>query len=291
MALIYHYCSPQTFLQIIERKCIWLSSTNNMNDSTEGQWYINIVKRVLAEDESSLDKEWRNIAMSGFTKTPKPNYIACFSKNEDSLSQWRSYAEDGFGVAIGFEDGDFEGFTLSTIKDAFGGLPTLIDIEIKDVEYKDYDYYKKLIIELAGECINKLHSSEGNDVFSEKMSSAAIFNGMCERAAIAIKNPAFIEEQERRLIFNPDYCALKLQELPSSRKKDLSNAMKEFNGVKHRISNGFLTSHFEFPILASTVKRIMLGPKNKFTDSDLRDFLLLNDMGDVEVKRSLATYR
>lgn len=30
-------------------------------------------------------------------------YIACFSKEGDVLSQWRSYADDSRGVSIGFD--------------------------------------------------------------------------------------------------------------------------------------------------------------------------------------------
>jgi len=30
-------------------------------------------------------------------------YIACFSEKGDLLSQWRAYADDGEGVAIGFD--------------------------------------------------------------------------------------------------------------------------------------------------------------------------------------------
>lgn len=32
-----------------------------------------------------------------------PILITCFSKQEDKLSQWRTYGQDGYGVAIGFD--------------------------------------------------------------------------------------------------------------------------------------------------------------------------------------------
>lgn len=38
----------------------------------------------------------------GYIESSEPILIACFSKNGDKLSQWRSYGQDGYGVAIGF---------------------------------------------------------------------------------------------------------------------------------------------------------------------------------------------
>lgn len=33
-----------------------------------------------------------------------PEYVVCFSKDSDSVSQWISYADDGQGLALGFDE-------------------------------------------------------------------------------------------------------------------------------------------------------------------------------------------
>ena len=296
MALVYHYCSPQAFLQIIEKKCIWLSSTNNMNDSTEGRWFISIVKRVLDEHKNELGEEWCKTVIGGLDNNYKPNYIACFSKNGDSLSQWRSYAQDGAGVSIGLDDQKIELLRKSTIPEENGGAPNLhITLEFQDVDYQGYEHYQEKIIERARYWIEEVRNPLSafymqNEGFYND-SSAAFFCYECEQASAIAKNPAFIEEQERRLIFKPNYSQMELKEFPGLAGKRKKQAMQELGGVKHRISDGFLTSHFELGFNKESIKKVILGPKNKFSFTDVNSFLVLNDMEYVEIERSSATYR
>lgn len=296
MALVYHYCSPQSFLQIMESKKIWLSSTRNMNDSAEGKWFLNIVIKVLKEHEEELGKEWCENVKTELKYNYIPLYIACFSKNGDALSQWRSYAEDGFGVAIGFDEDILapQGEILNTERSSDILAPKSI-ISLRDVDYKTYEDLKLNIFSLAEKWIRRV--SDVKDSFYVQNTairpreSARYFSWWCIDDASALKNPAFCEEEEKRLILKPDYMRLEYLGLREESKFQKMKAMKALGGVKHRVSNGFLTSHFELPISGKMINTLILGPKNKFTQSDLNDFLLLNDMSHVKVKRSTATYR
>lgn len=119
MGNIYHYCSLETFVQIIRNKALRLSELDKTNDYMEKKWGINFLYRVLRDE----------LQGRGITMDLKENYwysenahnhleqlendiksflnhqtlIACFSTEKDMLSQWRAYGDDGNGVAIGFD--------------------------------------------------------------------------------------------------------------------------------------------------------------------------------------------
>ena len=101
--LLYHYCSNDTFLKIVEKSELWLSELTLSNDSMEGAW----VREVLLKEcrERNLSPH----ALDDFAK--KTTFLLevfsaagfCLSAEGDLLSQWRGYADNGAGVAIGFE--------------------------------------------------------------------------------------------------------------------------------------------------------------------------------------------
>lgn len=272
MALIYHYCNPQTFLQIIERKCIWLSSTNNMNDFAEGEWFISAVKRMLESKQGEYGNEWCNTAWVHFVSNIGQKYIACFSKNSDSLSQWRAYAQDGEGVAIGFEDSALgaEGDSIHT------NISPKMSLCLKDVKYSST---QEIFNELAS-IAELVRSSDTNELSN----SAFTFSAICSSLAMLTKNPAFKEENERRLVYS---ALVMVKQVDGS--VEVMNALSD---IKYRISNGYLTSYFELEFSpADAIKEIVLGPKNKFHNTDISNFLGINSLGHVKFRRSSATYR
>ena len=57
--IIYHYCSVDAFLNIIENKILWLSDSEYMNDNTEGIWIDKVVQKIIIEniEENPKKKE------------------------------------------------------------------------------------------------------------------------------------------------------------------------------------------------------------------------------------------
>lgn len=275
MALVYHYCSPQTFLQIIENKCIWLSSTNNMNDFAEGALVTKALEMVLAMKPLVYGQAWCDAVWRHYVNNLAPKYIICFSKNKDSLSQWRAYAKDGEGVSIGFDDEKFGA------KGAFMHANTKIEesLCISDVQYKDYlDIQDELMLESENARGKYLQDPNGIE------KSSVLFASYCLALAMKIKNQAFKEEAERRLVYS-----VRLHKRSEFEKVEVINPIGD---IKHRISNGYLTSYFELPFPErGAIKEIVLGPRNKFHDIDMRNFLGLNELEDVKFSRSSATYR
>lgn len=117
--ILYHYCSVDTMLKILQNYCIWLSDAEKTNDKSELKYFpeqmekmlLNIVESYQGEVNSDLltlvkkvlKKTIESVYLgSAYVVQNTKNYFCCFSENSDLLSQWRAYGNDGQGVAIGF---------------------------------------------------------------------------------------------------------------------------------------------------------------------------------------------
>lgn len=100
--LLFHYCSTQTGLAILQSREFRLSALSAANDSLEGR----ILGRVFADllTEVGLLPEVVDVVsvlVSTYPETTE-GFAFCLSEKADLLSQWRAYGRDGAGVAIGF---------------------------------------------------------------------------------------------------------------------------------------------------------------------------------------------
>lgn len=106
--LLYHYCSMSTFLSIIESRHLRLSSISHMSDQMEHRWFRTILRKVLEEKASANPQlmdtvDIQLLSLDPLTEPGLPLlFCCCFSTVRDRLSQWRAYADNGTGVAIGF---------------------------------------------------------------------------------------------------------------------------------------------------------------------------------------------
>ncbi|HHH1657059.1 TPA: DUF2971 domain-containing protein [Yersinia enterocolitica] len=273
MSMIYHYCSPYAFQKIIENKCLWLSANNNMNDAAEGKWVIRALEKVVGQKANDQNRTWLNSVLEEVERVVIPQYVACFSKKGDILSQWRAYAQNGEGVAIGFNQ---EELGLSI------GVPSLKSrfqdcVKISDIKYID-------TTSLEGEVEDIIDNWLGQDP-DIRVHGVGDCGFALSSLSASVKNPAFFEEEEIRII----YAALFQGDLRSGG-FSLSNPV--LGDMKYRTSNAFLTSYFEFNFSKlNPIKEIVLGPKNQFSDYDIRAFLQQNDCIDAKFERSKATYR
>lgn len=111
--IVYHYCSLETFKNIIENECLWLCDVEKSNDSQERIYFEKIMLEQIemritkAREEHLLGLIQILQSIKDAIQSPlslrKPVYSCSFSYNGDQLGQWRGYADDGRGVAIGFD--------------------------------------------------------------------------------------------------------------------------------------------------------------------------------------------
>lgn len=130
--VVYHYTTVDTMMKIVSSGKIWATSISYLNDSSEGEHFLRMVRRRLPDllpqyqlretVLSKLDDKARLIERRPF--------IASFSAEGDSLPQWRSYCPRGNGVAIGFRVG-----CLTRAKRALEDSRFPHGVQFKSVEY------------------------------------------------------------------------------------------------------------------------------------------------------------
>lgn len=286
MDTLFHYCSSATFASIISRKSIWLSSLSLSNDTMEGRLVAKTFDRLLAQAPVSSE-EADNIRRSfEFTEGMCDGLGFCMSEKPDLLSQWRGYADDGYGFSIGFNKAYLEELRQSfKIGDStFRLLKVLYRQEDHDAALKPtYEKIKELIdagglrfpqfglINWPGELeVQKKTDEHKKSLHKLWAHSAGIVFGEAHK----LKSDAFAEEAEWRLV------SLLLGEVDDE---------ALFRPVRDRLVP---YREFDLKVLPTrAISEVYVGPKNITPVSVIVKFLRLNGFIDVAVKRSSATYR
>jgi hypothetical protein len=107
-ATIYHYTNDAGLRGILESGKVWLNDLFRMNDPSELRYGVEHAIELTKTMAKSRSPEMRffaqhfdQIRTSGIERSAH-YFIASFSRNGDELGQWRAYAGDGHGFAIGF---------------------------------------------------------------------------------------------------------------------------------------------------------------------------------------------
>lgn len=314
--IVYHYCSIETFFAIITNKCLRLSDLNKTNDYMEKKWTLKLIDSVLME---SL-KDWKinidikeefwypegakshfdffRMSVEEYLNESNPVLITCFSKDKDLLSQWRAYGDDGSGVAIGFDLNILEYL-----------LKSRQEVSLDDVSYDLEE--QQILIELAikyslmymmdGVKLNNISEEILKEYFDEE------FETMCEilrenlkNTCCFIKNPAFREEQEVRIVYHPGLNDAEY--LEDSDKIECFNKCKQaknfiINPVKFNVKGKKIVAYsdldFSYYIKKGLIADIVIGPKANVSETDITYLLLANgySINKLTINSSEATYR
>jgi hypothetical protein len=204
LAVVYHYTTMDTMLKIVHGASIWATSINYLNDETEGEHFLKIVRKRIpeyrkknkVEDESIFDAVLRN-ETKGFEFLP---FAASFTHDSDSLTHWRSYCPRGNGVAIGFK--------VNCLKRAFVEVngqriesPFLKPV-FQGVTYLKADDLRACDAEIEGaiRMAEYFFDQWGDKGESARLTLAEAFAFVIERRAYFIKDSSFSNEQESRLL-------------------------------------------------------------------------------------------
>lgn len=274
--VLYHYCSTNTFLNIIQRRCLWLSDVNTMNDYGEMHWsyrlFVEAANTVLKTVGTDFVEEVDDVVHNAQTRLLP--MLGAFSTDGDVLSQWRAYAEDGSGVAIGFNSKQIAN----------------LSIRIASIEYsrdKQIAHFSAWLLAIHALYKNMPEAKRRDFLFNEgtQLSMDMAF----------FKNPSFAEEKEvrilRSVVVNQD---------------DNSWGLRDSGGNGERISgkklpvlyraakNGGVVSYMEIPLKGlgnDLITEIVVGPKSP--NNGIEISMALNAAGFTghTVRKSLSTYR
>src|SRR5215831_10019471 len=106
---LYHYTDGRGLKGIIESQTIWFTDYRHLNDPSELIHGIEMAHDVMRLAANGADGRVRlfleclrdMFSSKNFSATLE-FFIASFSRERDDLGQWRAYADNGRGYAIGF---------------------------------------------------------------------------------------------------------------------------------------------------------------------------------------------
>lgn len=306
--ILYHYCSIDTFMKIIEHKTIRLLNIFKMNDSSEIMHVLELLPKTLYESQqentngyplpykgkkgTGIVDELISDIKKEIQKVKYLSYIACFSKHRDDIGQWRGYADDGSGVAIGYDG-------MMLYDEITKLCPSLRFINV-NYNIKDHQNYIKN--EVVPQIFKALRNAADN---------GNVKNGLCSYetmvlteiihvvsaillSAIQYKHEGFEKEQEWRLCMDTF-----INQTWSEDCKKFADERKCGNLGKMSFTNkggNVISSYFDlnFGCIASNmIKEIILGPRSMNEDDiDLEMFLHINgfNIRKADIRKSSVPY-
>lgn len=189
--ILYQYRSFQNFLAILKSDSFWATNARFSNDETEQRFATEMLEKPLHRQGVQIKPEKLN-----------ENYIVCFSREGDKLSQWRGYAPDG-GVSIGY---DFSGPSQFYIAPA-GVTPPLttctggqgLFVQAEPVVYLPSQRIGQSEDEYFSDCYQTIRFDTGTGPLEDE--DIKKFEDDISRKAPYIKHAGFQEEDEWRLVF------------------------------------------------------------------------------------------
>ena len=283
--ILYHYCSPDAFLSIIQNKTLRFSDANLLNDSREVHWGYSIFEEAATRflGRKNIPEKTPEIPRDFFDHVDKiwatwgyhtAHYISCFSHAGDSLNQWRSYADDGRGFAIGFK------------RSELGRQPILL----LDVLYeRDVQVHEMMVALLT---IFQKFYREREEYDTHEFFTAC---GLMVASAIALKDPSWRDEKEIRSLHLVD---VKISE-NSWKLTDgggmVDNIPVSGRDIQYKIQNGTISSFLDIPFEVTSdhqpIHDIVLGPKCRNANGNIKLLLGHYQYLNVEIKSSDIMYR
>ncbi len=277
---ISHYTDLHGLFGILESGGFWLSDHRFLNDSEEFENGRKLTQYILNElSRKPCHKKFSHIlgSASQFINNyeEQPYYVCSFSKDPDSLDQWRSYTNDGNGISITF-DNSREGLShffimpiMSISKVIYSNIEkSIILIRTIRKHEKEYLFDKKHGYPIDDEC------------WVSEVSTSLVLEFM------NFKHPAFESEKEVRLVVAAGH-------------------LHHFKGLKYRVSKGsiipYLTTSDLYDdsfqkILKNSllpIKSIHVGPTSnqEMTIKSIEEYLLSKGYNKVKVMNSKVPYR
>jgi len=280
-AIIYHYTNDVGLRGILETGQLWLSDIFNLNDPSELSHGFSHAVKILNDKAAKGPRESQVFAkhFSAFHEAgmqASAHYFVCsFSADGNDLGQWRAYADNGRGYALGFD--------AKALEDVFtkeNGVAIANNCTF-GVTYKD-----AVLVELHRQMIESMF-----DLISlphgKNMESASLHAYMKElsvtlsvhvlRAALFFKHEAYRNETEYR------FLQIHRADVPPP---EVKRRYRSYELVKYR--------EFDWKRLqAGALKRIVVGPAADPAKATrfAADCLAACNVENVEVVRSEIPYR
>lgn len=298
-ALLYHYCSGATLLAVLQNKTLRLADVSEMNDSLEREWGLDLLAEALAARGDQLPPEFLQVMDAAIVsaKVGSMCLASCFSTKGDVLSQWRAYAENGSGFAIGLDPSALEGLPVTLLQVCYDRQAQVERIE--DGLDHVLDLYRQIGSADERALSIKVWTDGLTGLDAELTPLEKLQVEHFVRAAqylvydlVAFKSHAFAEESEVRVVHfaHVDSEHGHRVELvsndppeawPSGREPQLQFVMR----------NSVPICHADIPIPLDAIKEVVIGPRAAVSELAIRRLLSSTGFSHTEVSKSAASYR
>jgi hypothetical protein len=199
--LVWHYTSGPGLLGIIESGTIYSTQVSCLNDSSEIRYASSLYRSALL---ALLPNYASNEAVRSFLQyyltlmdeeperpnhAPSPFFVACFSAEEDDLTQWRSYCGGENGYAIGFPISKLFGSTSNSLVVRVNYDRSVHENLAREAAEATVRFFEKGIAE---------NRSETPAKWQEEF--LTFWDPFISRLAPLVKDPGFKSENEYRII-------------------------------------------------------------------------------------------
>lgn len=279
--VIYHYTNDTGLRGIIETGKLWFTDIFNLNDPTELKHGIGpAIEIITAEcDEERPEIKQFSKNLDAFLHLGIEHiahfFICSFSRVGDDLGQWRAYADNGRGYAIGF-DASMLVHAFTTVISEAGHMTFPVRYGEDELRAMHREIIAEVIPLISLPRGRNLESKARDDYMEELLDSLSI---PILRAALFFKHKAYFNEQEYRFF-------------------QMFLAGREIPDLKYRGRPYSLTRYREFDwrrAAPESLKQIIVGPA---ADKNLA-FQFANDCllafhrtpGIVSINQSTIPYR
>ena len=313
---IYHYCSVETFLNIIRNHTLRLSDLCKSTDSLELKSLLDAVQEEILEQYKNnydfldtiiygmdMDDAFAFMLQSLISKmkndTDQMLFGVCFSEDGDLLGQWREYADKGTGLAIGFDVKWFQDLCKNAL------------FKFSKVRYGYSKENKAIVKKHATSIYNEMLKAmiEGNskDIIGGECSATYFMEREKQciyQESIFIKKNEYENEREWRLILDDEGTHRSYDEwnVYYNWKKDKTETHQELiyklipNGMEFMVKSGKIIPHldlkFDLDKNYLPIKKVVIGPNCKVNELDVYHLLeFFKFAGEkIEIMRSQSSY-
>jgi len=272
--LLWHYTNADGFKGIIEKKQLWATKIQYLDDKSELQHAFDVAREVLLTgiyNESNVKGAFARDIFDFIDHVAGVNvFVFSFCYAKDLLSQWRGFSTGG-GYAIGFNPA---GMVNLAPKEGFELLPCIYNGEAQ----------RELVEQWLTECLKRLDeklkttgTAETKRKFTKKEAwfAGELLAGIAPR----FKNIKFEEEEEIRLI----------SEFGSIQDKK----------INFRKKGNLLVPYYEFKLISESegiraeIEEVMVGPSlpEDLGADSVKMFLTRNGFTTTAVTHSEIPFR
>ena len=287
---IYHYTSINGIKSILDKKKLWFTNIDYMNDKhevIEGLKQFEKAGKKLYGD--GYDKHCKKI-ISKLKKQKNKVFVCCFSLDRDELSMWNYYTKDinNQGYNIGF---DYKNLIISLLKNnkelhgcglSFGNVDYCLSE--KTYAHKAYDMvteslkaiFASLACWLKGEKRSQAEMPESDVPYVKYFGEEPCFRRAPSFDTVYfMKKPCFSKENEFRIAIKATDEALE--------------KIKNANKYKFRESNGILIPYVELEFSVADIIGITFSPTTKVDLSmrSMEDYCCYNGINPKELKEGI----